>query len=43
MTVHKGLLLVAIVAFILAAFNAGGWPWIPVGLAAFAAGELSKG
>jgi hypothetical protein len=40
MTYQKGLIIAAVVCFILAAFNAGGWPWIPVGLAFFAASHI---
>jgi hypothetical protein len=40
MTIQKGLVLGATVCFILAALNAGGWPWLPVGLAALAASQF---
>jgi hypothetical protein len=42
MTIQRGFFLAATVCFILAAFNAGGWPWIPIGLAAFAAGHVAS-
>jgi hypothetical protein len=40
MSLQKYLLMASVAAFILAAFAAGGWPWIAIGVALFAASHI---
>jgi len=42
MNVKKALIIAAVIVFVLAAFNAGSLPWIPIGLALFAGSFLTE-
>lgn len=40
MNAKKVILIGAVIAFVLAAFNAGSLPWIPIGLALLAGSQI---